>query len=124
MKQITSVEQIFKLAHQGKAVFWTARNKPIPAAFLQNWPANRLYGIVARGTMFFYEPPKGTKAEMLHATGFSIAGIGPQVGDKCDKCNKDNAQLYINEYRPCEYACYCFQCVKQLYAGMQAKERK
>lgn len=57
-KKIESIERVLELANQGKAIFWTIANKPIPAAFYQNWQARQLHCVINRGEMFEYVSPK------------------------------------------------------------------
>ena len=58
-KQITSIGEIMELARHGRAVIVDqgTRDWRTPAAFLQNFQANRLYPLVEQGRVYEYEKP-------------------------------------------------------------------
>lgn len=61
MKPIKTVEQVMKLAEQKKSIFFPRmgfNGKIIPAAFVQNFQARRLFTAIKGGVLFIYEKPK------------------------------------------------------------------
>lgn len=55
---------------------------------------------------------------ILNKTGFVKCDFGPEEGEHCDKCHKDNKQLYYlrTDYWENEGIYYCKECVK-IYAN-------
>jgi len=58
MKKITTIEQILRLANEGRAVVYRS-SKPKAAAFFQNFYARFLYNEIKAG--LFFEYPKAVK---------------------------------------------------------------
>lgn len=60
--------------------------------------------------------------EALKHTGFEICLFGPEINDNCEKCKKDNIQLYFQG--PTDAGrYYCSECVIEEYvANLQYDE--
>lgn len=71
-KKIETIERVIELADQGKAIFWIIANKPVPAAFCQNWQARQLHCVISRGEFFEYVSPKN--AGEVNATLWTFMG--------------------------------------------------
>ena len=57
VKRVKSIEQIIRLADQGRSVVYGPYCRHAPAAFIQNWPGRLLDNLVRTG-LFIYEPKK------------------------------------------------------------------
>ena len=58
MKRVKTIEQIIRLADQGRSVVYGPYCRRVPAAFIQNWPGRLLDNLVRTG-VFIYEPKHG-----------------------------------------------------------------
>lgn len=58
-KQVKTIDRLMKLARERKAVVVNqhTRDWRTPAAFLQNWQANKLWPIIKRGDVYEYKKP-------------------------------------------------------------------
>ena len=63
MKRVSTIEQIIRLADQGRAVVYGPCNRRVPAAFIQNWSGRLLDNLVRTG-VFIYEPKNKKRAEV------------------------------------------------------------
>ena len=51
-KRIETVEQVLRLANEGKAIKCVHWFRPCPAAFMQNWQARVLYNFIKLGCLY------------------------------------------------------------------------
>jgi len=95
MKPITKIEQIIKLANQGKSVIFNPRNGNgyrIAAAFIQNYQARMLFQQIKAGYYFFYT--KGDTFKCCLCGKQKVGGKNnPQPLKEgfescCDNCNR------------------------------------
>lgn len=91
LKQIKSIDEIFSLSEQRKAIYHKIMRRKLPAAVFENWQAKLLKNQIERGFLFVWESPKEVKfvirkirktdAELLLEFGKMLNKIMPSIKD-------------------------------------------